>query len=710
MLGWVNARPAMSASSASELASASAYFDSVVVEARGSQPRGHKGDALTVSLGYLERLRLGMGSPFRLIDQALHDPRLDPAMQQRVSWALLARLMRGEAYVLDPAALDGLGPWSADGLGATGAAHLALIDRVVAHASDPRVGEMTIRLSYAIAFAKGELSATSVSIAEQAAALARDRALAERDVRDLLADANEHHTDVLTMLVERRGTRAFRVEQPALVPLTSAMRTDAMRDVADVVGALDTLNRVAVSADAAASRFPVLGAHFAARLAELGADQPPVAPIAIALRGQSPELSDATNEETLAGLYAAARTTADSARRHRALAVLASAVALRPFAQEAPWFAGNGGPSAADVASEFGLARIDFARTVRAEWRPYYLRQLRVALRDMQTVFPAASFAGLRIAFGTAPLPDSALAMHDPRTRTLELTIGGSGGTLAHELAHDIDWQTARRLFVSAGGYSTDRAMHERRGALASSVLGMSRARAIPPTKGDGAAAPIDRPTELFARGTDWFTATALAMRGRSNGFLSAVQDAALPGYAAGAPTIGEAGVESLLSALDQMTFVPDSASDAFRAAWADAAAIDPSLVLRRVFAAPVSFRAMAIANPFDKLPAPPLAVCMSDDSPEGKAREQLVELAVEARARGIAARRARYHHGAGRSGVSNAIRALAPWDPAPAGPYIRNIESAIVYSLRSSPGDGGIVDAVPAPFGGMRDRCQPLG
>jgi hypothetical protein len=613
MLGWVNARPAMSASSASELASASAYFDSVVVEARGSQPRGHKGDALTVSLGYLERLRLGMGSPFRLIDQALHDPRLDPAMQQRVSWALLARLMRGEAYVLDPAALDGLGPWSADGLGATGAAHLALIDRVVAHASDPRAGEMTIRLSYAIAFAKGELSATSVSIAEQAAALARDRALAERDVRDLLADANEHHTDVLTMLVERRGARAFRVEQPALVPLTSAMRTDAMRDVADVVGALDTLNRVAVSADAAASRFPVLGAHFAARRAERGADQPPVAPIAL-------------------------------------------------------------------------------------------------ALRDMQTVFPAASFAGLRIAFGTAPLPDSALAMHDPRTRTLELTIGGSGGTLAHELAHDIDWQTARRLFVSAGGYSTDRAMHERRGALASSVLGMSRARAIPPTKGDGAAAPIDRPTELFARGTDWFTATALAMRGRSNGFLSAVQDAALPGYAAGAPTIGEAGVESLLSALDQMTFVPDSASDAFRAAWADAAAIDPSLVLRRVFAAPVSFRAMAIANPFDKLPAPPLAVCMSDDSPEGKAREQLVELAVEARARGIAARRARYHHGAGRSGVSNAIRALAPWDPSPAEPYIRNIESAIVYSLRSSPGDGGIVDAVPAPFGGMRDRCQPLG
>jgi hypothetical protein len=708
MLGWVSARPAMSASSASQLASASAYFDSIVVQARESRPRGARGDALTVSLGYLERLRLGMGSPFRLVDQAMHDPRLDPAMQQRVSWALLARLMRGDAYVLDPATLDGAGPWARDGRGATGTAHLALIERTIERASDPRAGELTVRLAYAIASADGHLSATSAAIAEQVAALVRDRALAERDLRDLLADANERHTDVLSLLVDRRALHAFRVEQPALTPLTSALRTEAMNDVPDIVAALDTLNRVDAPAPTNVARAPVLGAHFAARLTELGAEQPPLAPIVIAQRGQSSALSAATNEETLAGAFDAASWAADTTRRQQALSLLASAAAVRAFAQDTPWFVGMGGPAAADVTSEFGLARVDFARSVRAEWRPYYLSQIRAALRDMQSVFPAASFAGLRIAVGTAALPDSALAMHDPRTRTLELTVGGSGGTLAHELAHDIDWQTARRLFVAAGGYSTDRAVHERHGALASSVLGLSRSRAPRANAESGGTAPTDRPTELFARGTDWFTATALAMRGRSNGFLSAVQDVALPGYAAGAPTAGDAGVESLLSALDQMTYVPDSTRAAFRATWADAAAIDPLLVLRRVFTVPVSYRINVASPPFDLLPAPPLALCTVEDSPEGKARERLVLLAVEARARGMAERRA-HSHRLGHSRWANAMRGVPPWDAAPASDYIRNAELAIVHSLRSVPSGDGVLATVPAAFASDNGRCQPL-
>ena len=86
---------------------------------------------------------------------------------------------------------------------------------------------------------------------------------------------------------------------------------------------------------------------------------------------------------------------------------------------------------------------------------------LQTALRDMQRVFPALSFAGLHVQFGNQTLPDSALAMHDPRTRTIQLSIATSGGTIAHELSHDLDWQAARRMFANGRGYSTDRAMRE---------------------------------------------------------------------------------------------------------------------------------------------------------------------------------------------------------------------------------------------------------
>jgi hypothetical protein len=40
------------------------------------------------------------------------------------------------------------------------------------------------------------------------------------------------------------------------------------------------------------------------------------------------------------------------------------------------------------------------------------------------------------------------------------------------------------------------------------------------------------RPTEVFARNVDWFVSAALAREGRMNGYLSAVQDPVLTGYA----------------------------------------------------------------------------------------------------------------------------------------------------------------------------------
>ena len=251
--------------------------------------------------------------------------------------------------------------------------------------------------------------------------------------------------------------------------------------------------------------------------------------------------------------------------------------------------------SAADLVAEFGLASVTFGRDVPRAWRPYYLGSLQTALQDMQRVFPALSFAGLHVQFGNQTLPDSALAMHDPRTRTIQLSIASSAGTIAHELSHDLDWQTARRMYANGRGYSTDRAMRgpsrraRRVGARARRGARDSRSG---PGGGPSAPAHNDRPAELFARSVDWFVASTLAHAGPMNGFLSAVQDPMLPGYAAGAPAaVGTAGAESLLGALAQMTYIPDSARDAFESQWSDPAIIDPTLLVRRVLDTPISWR-----------------------------------------------------------------------------------------------------------------------
>ncbi len=591
-------RPSIDADAVSQLTSSTSYFDSTIVLARNSAPRGARGDALTVGLSYLERLRLGLGSPFRLVDLALDDPRFDadPALRTRVVWALLGRLRRGDAYVVDSSALEGLGPWDVDGHGATGAQQLALIERAVRSASDPRAGELAVRLAYMIAAGKSNIGSPAVAIATEAAALVRDRLLAQRDLADLLADASRdaEGRDVLTLLEDRREAGSFRVERPAAEPLSAAIRTEAMNAVPGLVRALDTLERTPEPRLSPRSTAPLLSPRFAARAHTLGEDLPPFASIVVASRLRNERAGLETNEETRVATYDAAMPATDSARLASARAMLSDAVALRAFAQQRPWMPGDSTVGAQVLAAEFELGSVTFARDVRPDWRPYYLGELETALRDMQRVFPALSFAGLNVQFGNQPLPDSALAMHDPRTRTLQLSVASSAGTIAHELSHDLDWQTARHMYANGRGYSTDRAMADKHGALAASVRGLAEARVVRGLTPAGPSAPPvnDRPAELFARSADWFVASTLALQGRSNGFLTAVQDPMLPGYAAGAPAaVGIAGAQSLLGALEQMTFVPDSASDAFESMWSDPSTIDPTLLVRRVLDTPLSWR-----------------------------------------------------------------------------------------------------------------------
>ncbi|HEX4681369.1 MAG TPA: hypothetical protein VH277_01600 [Gemmatimonadaceae bacterium] len=686
MLGAVSTRPPMSASAATRLALGTRYFDSTVVLARTAAPRGARGDALTVSLGYLERLRVGAGDPFRLADEALHDPRVDPWLGERVSWALLGRTLRGDAYVIDPLVFLG-----ADGREAPAEAQLALIERTVRGASDPRAGELAVRLAYLIAAGKGVVNGATVEVATEAAALVRDRELAARDVRTLLADASERREDVMTLLAERRASRAFEVERPALSPIGSDLRIEAMNAVPGIVRALDTLDRIHVTPTSAA-RVSILNARFASRLAALGREEPPRAQVVVTERSRGVRGVPPTNEETLVAKAALVQGE-DSTNRAERLGLLASVVALRTYAQSTPWFVGDPGPDDMDLAAEFGLAGVSFSRSVPDAWRPYFRRELQASLRDMAVVFPAASFAGLRVSFGTSDLPDSALAMHDPRTRTLQLDVFTSSGTVAHELSHDLDYQTSRMLFA-AGGYSTDRAMTEKRGPLAASVRGLANARLMRPV-GASSGAMSDRPAELFARGSDWFVASMLALHGRNNGFLTAVQDASIAGYAAGLPSaVGLAGSSSLLATLDQMTFVPDSARAAFESEWSDPAVVDPTLVIRRVLETPISWRSIwqgrASRTP---LPPAPLSACLDETTPESRARSRLFMLAVDARAQGVVARRLRY-----RPMMVGNVQELT--DAA---------RAAIVSEVRGAMGSQGVVPAAPASFRSTVTSCSTI-
>ena len=702
LLGAVADRPVVSANAASSLARAAAYFDSTVVLARNARPRGLRGDQLAIGLSYLERLRLGLGSPFRLADEALRDPRLDATAAPRVAWALLARLRRGDAYIADPSVLDDAGPRGLNGRVATGAAHVALIENAIRSATDPRAGELAVRLAYLLASAKGTVASQRVAIAGQVAALVRDRELAVRDLHDLLADANEQQGDVMQLLAERRALHEFRVEQPALAPLSAELQDEAMREAPVLLRALDTLDRV-TTMERPAANANLVNVYFAERLGMLGAERPPVAQVAVTLRTRARVTLQATNEETLI----ASRSTQlfadadDTTRRANALALLATAVSLRTLGQDIPWFPGDRGPDATDLTSEFGLADVVFSRTVPYAWRPYYLRELQTGLRDMHSALPALSLAGLHVHIGSEALRDSALAMHDPRTRTLQLSISSSGGTLAHELAHDMDWQAARKLYANGSGYSTDRAMREPSGALATSLRGLAEARLLRPFDATSTPAAIGRPAEMFARGADWFVASVLAQQGRMNGFLSVIGDGLLTGYAAGAPTaMGAAGAASLVAAIGEMTYLPDSITAGFALQWSDPHLVDPMLIVRRVLDTPIPMRTSGRFNPaWGLLASVSPKVCAAGNTPAQMLRQNLLMLAVDARATGVAVRRARFRAGQSRTDFANSVLGVPPWSTAEAQRFRDAVRASILVELTSQTADQGLIPMVPSTF-----------
>ena len=667
---------------------------------------GREGPSRALSLAYLERARLGLGSPYRLIDQVIHDSRLADTLRHEVAWAIVGRVFDGAIYQIDPLALDLV---SAPG---SGAGHLAIIENAIEQAENPRVGEAAVRIAYGLASSKGATSLNAVPVVAEAAAQVRDRVLAARDLRQAVPRAVADGVELIDELMHLRTTRELAVERPLLEPLTARERADAI-DAAPAI--LRRIELVAPGASIARSRSLVDRAA-SVTLARLAPRQPPLAAMRVIVNGRVSTLrADSTlgqnavavirstaNEESLVAAFGYADEMSDgqSPTLHRLM--VSAGVALRAHAQDRVWFAGDVSPSTGSVIGRFGLRAITFDRDVPSGWRPFYSQMIASALEDFARVVPGYDPTGLAFHVEMRALPDSALAMHDPRTHTIRLAALTPSGTLAHELAHDVDWQAARRLFAKSGGYATDRSVRESGIRLASSVRGLTSARVA----GRGRVSPrgSSRPAEVFARSVDWYVADALAAMGRSNGYLSAIGDPVLAGFATmpgDAPSLDAA--TALVRSLAEMTYVPDSLTAAYVRRWESLDRLDPSSIVLRAMDAPMITR-RAARVPFGFSPAmmTDLAtgpLCQVAAMRDGSPQERLLAMAIEARARGIVVRRARYTAVANRPAWARAILGDPLANPDATEDIIRRTIAGVAEGAAAA----GLIDLPPAPF---RPRC----
>lgn len=689
-----------------------------------------------VALGYLERLRLGMGSSFRLVETALHDPRLPEEDRVRLAWALLRRTRDGEAYQVDPRALHPV-DWGGSGLSVhDGPLHLALIEEAVEESDDPRGGELAVRMAYALSEAEGTLGPSALTLATRTAGLLRDRRLAREDAGALLDAAEEAGVSALQLLPSWRRERRFRVEAPLILPLGPEAEREAVRAVPRLMAQLRPTARKAPEHPAAPAR-EVLGPGAAARLAEEASrlDLPPQAPVAATLGAHRayllpttlPEriaverahfLREAVNEERFAAEYARLRA-AGAGGPGAAVAALAVSVALRGLAQEAVWYPGFPAPTARELRERYALASLSFDRSVPEAWRPYYLRMLDESLRDMVRVFPTLTLKGLHVRFGELQRTD-ALATHSPRTRTITIPPRTGAGTLAHEVAHDLDWQAARLRYGTRSAYRTDRAVRAKRDYIAAALQELAPEPLEAPPAGTVTSSAQRRPTEVFARNVDWFVAASLAREGRSNGYLSAVQDRLLTGYASAAPPDpdGRSG-EAIVRILDEVAAVPDGHRRWFLERYGSGRPPSALAVVEAVLGAPLPVEA-----PLEPAaPHPPFGLRLSHAQglPRTSAacasagwqgvlgsdplRREVAVLAARARARGLALEQARRVAGAeGREWMARQLQGRL-WSPLPVDSATAELLEPLLQRVEAAERDP-LLPAVllPAP------ACRPLG
>ncbi len=538
-------------------------------------------DAEIIALGYVERARLGLGSPFRLIEYALHDPDLPREISRPLAYGILQRTLQGRTYYVDPSILDMARLAGVPHRRPAGRAQLELLERTIEAAPTAAAGERTVRLAYMLAGAERTVEPGYSTVTAHAAALLSDRRRAREDAALLLRSASARQVDPLDLLIEWRRNLRFTVELPSLAPVSVREEEAEARDgplLALAFRALAQRQSGPLSLAGASTApdlrdaAPLLDGDAAARLRALSAERnfPAQAPVAVAVainregfvsrtgletwqrEARSEFVEEVRNEEQLAAGAAALAATGSHEGQRYSLILLQAATFLRVWNQEDPWFPGDPAPSARDLETRFGLASVRFDDDVPEPWKPYYRRMLARSLGDLQRVMPTISVRGLNIHIGELPIESHALALHEPRGRTLYLPPGSGAGTIAHEIAHDLDWQLARRRYGMRGGYASDMAVRANRNdRIAAAMFELSNSLIQPGSEVE-LTAHATRPAEVFARGTDWLVAASLARDGRLGGYLSSFQDQVITGYGTTrGPDITGAAVPALISILE---------------------------------------------------------------------------------------------------------------------------------------------------------------
>lgn len=727
-----------------QLARGAAYADSLLdALEQGPADAITRSDAAAVL--YLERLRRGLGSPFRLIDQALRDTELE--RNRDLALAMLAWTLRGETYLIEPSALQ---PVALDGTAAGIARlHLDLIDSAVVSTREPRVGELSVRLAYRLAAASGTVSRQAPEIATSAAAQVRDRILAARDARELVEAAARTEADLFVLMREWRDARRLQVERPVIVPLSARAEHDAVERLPSLLEALEAISRgdgvvasasdsVAPDPDSVRLRDDVIGRRLAARLVAVARarDLPPQAPIVVTLTGYGPLIrtrtapaaerrareqfvSETRNEEELVAQYALLRSRLGRDLPPASVALLTAGAALRPYAQERAWLHGDAAPTARDLQVGFGVT-VTYDSTVRPSWRPYLRRSLALALTDLKRVLTSYDPRGLQVHFGESPLRERALALHDPVKRTIYFPATTSAGVMAHEFAHDLDWLTGRRYYNGPGWYRTDRAVRQASDQLSGALRQMASAS----RSDSGRMTPQQRPTEVFARNVDWFVSAALALEGRLNGHLSAVQDPVLVGYgSASTPEAALEGGSATLRALSGMTSIPPHVRTWFSSRFGAERRTSVHEAVRVVLETPLRVGDLpsaptlslwapdAIEWMMRSMPVTSAAwTCLLDPfigrSGDVEATRMIVQLAAESRARGIVRRwsvLARRYPAAASPMLRGANE--PPWDPAVAEDLTRQVRDAILWRALATRSSDAVTEALAAS-GAL--RAQP--
>jgi hypothetical protein len=241
---------------------------------------------------------------------------------------------------------------------------------------------------------------------------------------------------------------------------------------------------------------------------------------------------------------------------------------------------------------------------------------------------------------------------------------------------------------------------------MAVNLRGLTAATLIPPLPENHYRPPHNRrPAEVFARNADWFVAVSLAREGRTNAFLTSVQDELLTGYAGVVPPDVDGGAAlAVADLLDDMTFIAPPTRAGFLRLYGGGRSLGPYDLVRRALAYPAdSLAAAALADsgpPWSTdagafSPAPVLtatASCVRASDERAEAEQALIERAAEARARGVLRQAA--HRAHADSSTAAPLRALfgGPWAPALGERAVVRGAHAVIAALDAR-------DAVERPF-----------